>query len=131
MAERLTKQELDQFLEGFDPAAAQLAKTARGLILDVFPDAIETAEGKEIGYGFDRGYKGLVFAISLKKNGINLGVAGGATLDDPAHLLSGSGKVHRHVEILEPSALKNTALLDLMRRALAERRKEFLSTPRK
>ena len=131
MAALLDSKTLESFLGGFTPEARSLALATRKVVCEVFPEAIETAEGKEIGYGFDRGYKGLVFAISLKKNGINLGVAGGATLDDPAHLLSGSGKVHRHVEILEPSALKNTALLDLMRRALAERRKEFLSTPRK
>jgi hypothetical protein len=48
---------------------------------------IETAERKELGYGFHRGYKGLVFSIRVKKNGVNLGVAWRASLEDPASLL--------------------------------------------
>jgi hypothetical protein len=124
MAERLKKQELDKFLEGFDPAAAQLAKMARALILDVFPDAIEVAEGKEIGYGFDRGYKGLVFAISLKKGGINLGIADAASMADPDGLLRGEGKRHRHVPVCDGAALERPALRELLKDALLRRRAE-------
>ena len=124
MAERLKKQELDTFLEGFDPAAAQLAKAARRLILEVFPDAIEMAEGKEIGYGFDRGYKGLVFAISLKKGGINLGIADGASMPDPDGLLRGEGKRHRHVSITDGEALERHALRELLKDAVLRRRAE-------
>jgi len=127
----LDSKSLKSFLTPFSPEAQLLALATRRTIRKIFPEALETAEGKELGYGFDRGYKGLVFAISLKKAGINLGVAGGATLEDPAHLLSGTGKVHRHVEILKPAALKNAALLELLRRALNERRNEFFSSPRK
>jgi len=127
----LDSKSLKTFLAPFSPEAQLLALATRRAIRKIFPEALETAEGKELGYGFDRGYKGLVFAISLKKVGINLGVAGGATLDDPAHLMSGTGKVHRHVEILKPATLKNAALLDLLRRALNERRNEFFSSARK
>jgi Domain of unknown function (DU1801). len=122
MAERLKNQELDTFLEVFDPAAAQLAKVARALILEVFPDAIEVAEGKEIGYGFDRGYKGLVFAISLKKGGINLGIADGASMADPDDLLRGEGKRHRHVPVSDDAALERPALRQLLKAALLRRR---------
>jgi hypothetical protein len=124
MAERLKKQELDTFLEGFDPAAAQLAKATRALILDVFPDAIEVAEGKEIGYGFDRGYRGLVFAISLKKGGINLGIADGASVADPDGLLRGEGKRHRHVPVTDGEILEQPALRELLRHTLLRRRDE-------
>jgi len=122
---RLEARELRAFLERFDPVAGQLAVAARDLILDVFPDAIETAEGKEIGFGFDRGYKGLVFALSMKRSGINLGVAGGAGLADPDGLLKGTGKVHRHVPVLDVAALSDPALRRLLGRALAVRRAEF------
>lgn len=125
MAERLSDQELDGFLLGFDPAAAGLAKSARALILGVFPAAIETAEGKEIGYGFDRGYKGLVFAISLKKGGINLGIADGASMPDPDALLRGEGKRHRHVPVSDSAALERPGLRELLKDALARRQSEL------
>ena len=124
MADKLDAKELRSFLEGFDPVARELAMAVRGLVLDVFPDAIETAEGKEIGYGFDRGYKGLVFALSLKKGGLNIGVAEGASLEDPDNLLRGTGKRHRHVPVVNTSDLSNPALRRLLERALESRRGE-------
>jgi hypothetical protein len=90
-------------------------------VLEIFPDAIETAEGNELGYGFDSGYQGLVFTISLVRVGVNLGVFGGASLADPAGLLEGTGKVHRHVKIRDTSAL-NDDLRELLGRALDRRR---------
>lgn len=125
MKRRLEALELRAFLERFDPVAGQLAVAARDLIFDVFPDAMEAPEGKEIGFGFDRGYKGLVFALSLKRGGVNLGVAGGASLADRDGLLKGTGKVHRHVPVSDVSALSNPALRRLLERALAERRVDF------
>jgi hypothetical protein len=127
MAAWLDSKTLESFLKTFSPEAQSIALATRKVIHSIFPEAMETAEGKELGYGFDRGYKGLVFAISMKKSGINLGVAGGAALDDPRGLLQGSGKVHRHIEILDAAALKEASLLSLLRRALAIRRHEFLS----
>jgi len=124
MADKLDAKELRSFLEGFDPVARELVMAVRGLVLDVFPDAIETAEGKEIGYGFDRGYKGLVFALSLKKGGLNIGVAEGASLEDPDNLLRGTGKRHRHVPVVNTSDLSNPALRRLLERALESRRGE-------
>src|SRR3954452_9300796 len=119
---RLTDEALDTFLDPFTPAARELAVSTRRLVLDVFPDAIETAEGRELGYGFDRGYKGLVFTISLKKSGVNLGVVGGASLEDPDRLLRGTGKLHRHVEIPASQAVDDPCLRSLLGHALKGRR---------
>jgi hypothetical protein len=122
MSDRLSVDALGAFLMPFTPAAQTVAVAARDVLFEIFPQAIETAEGKDLGYGFDRGYKGLVFTISLKKQGVNLGVAGGASLEDPDGLLRGTGKVHRHVEILDAKRLGDPDLLRLLRRSLAARR---------
>ncbi|WP_219341257.1 DUF1801 domain-containing protein [Nevskia soli] len=124
-SQRLTADELASFLAPFSSVARSLCIASRDAVLKVFPDAIETTGRKELGYGFDRGYKGLVFVISMKKNGVNLGVAQGATLDDPDCLLRGTGKVHRHVEILDSAALSDRALKELMARAVARKRSSF------
>jgi hypothetical protein len=111
---------LDAFLSGRGETVRALALASRNVVLEIFPDAVETAEGNDLGYGFDAGYQGLVFTISLVRAGVNLGVFGGASLDDPAGLLEGSGKVHRHVKIRDTSAL-NDELRELLRRALEVR----------
>jgi hypothetical protein len=114
-------EQLDQFLGNRDDTVRALALASRNLVLEVFPDAIETAEGNDLGYGFDSGYKGLVFTISLTRAGVNLGVYGGASLEDPAGLLEGTGKVHRHVKIRDESDLDGD-VRDLLSRALDRRR---------
>ncbi len=125
MAELIADDLLDEFLSNFSPEAVAASSATRKLILKIFPDAIETAEGKELGYGFDRGYKGLVFTVSHKKAGINIGIAGGAALEDPFGLLIGSGKLHRHVEIIDVKKINDPNLTDLLKRAVASKRAAF------
>jgi hypothetical protein len=117
----LPDEQVDDFLTGRDHAVRTLALATRDVVLEIFPDAEETAEGNEFGYGFDSGYKGLVFTLSLTSAGVNLGVFGGASLDDPAGLLEGTGKVHRHVKIRAESDLGDE-LHNLLTRALDRRR---------
>jgi Domain of unknown function (DU1801) len=117
----LPAEQQDAFLEGREDTVRMLALSSRDLVLEVFPDAVETAEGNDLGYGFDTGYKGLVFTIGLTRAGVNLGVFGGASLDDPAGLLEGTGKVHRHVKIRDVSDLSDE-LRELLTRALGRRR---------
>jgi Domain of unknown function (DU1801) len=117
----LSGDRLDAFFSDRDDTVRALALASRDLVVKVFPDAIETAEGNELGYGFDSGYRRLVFTISLVRAGVNLGVYGGALLDDPAGLLEGTGKIHRHVKIRNTSTL-NDELRELLSRALDRRR---------
>ena len=120
--ERLTDEQVEEFLAGPDPYVAAMARAVRVKLLEVFPDAIETAEGGELGLGFDRGYKGLVFTVSPQRGYVNIGVARGAALDDPAGLMEGRGRVHRHVKIRDAEQLDDIDLDDLLRRAVAARR---------
>ena len=67
---------------------------------------------------------GSVFTVSPQRGYVNLGVARGASLDDPAGLMEGRGRVHRHVKIRDADQLDDVALGDLLGRALAARRVE-------
>ena len=53
----LPDDQVDDFLAGRDAAVRALALASRDVVLDIFPDAVETAEGNDLGYGFDTGYK--------------------------------------------------------------------------
>jgi hypothetical protein len=124
MADRLTDEQVDSVLGAAGRAVSATARALRATLLEIFPDAIETAEGGELGLGFDRGYAGLVFTVSPQRGYVNLGVARGASLDDPAGLMEGRGRVHRHVKIRDADQLDDVALGDLLGRALAARRVE-------
>ncbi|HEY7338600.1 MAG TPA: hypothetical protein VH639_27175 [Bryobacteraceae bacterium] len=50
---------------------------------------------------------------------VKIEISYGASLKDPTHLLAGEGKLHRHVAVVEPSALKALALKALLKEAFA------------
>jgi hypothetical protein len=101
------------FPEATQDAARRLLATARELI----PDAVESCEGGDYGVGTAPGYKGLVFVLTPQEGGVRLGIAGGASLDDPEGLMQGRGRVHRHVKVADAAAADAPPLRDLMRRA--------------
>jgi hypothetical protein len=115
--------ELDAFLVPYSPAVQDLARRARALVLEIFPDASEQFDpaARLIAYGFDRTYKGLVCGITLQRSYINLMFARGAELPDPAGLLIGTGKRARHVKIQRPEDLASPELAALLEAAVAAR----------
>jgi hypothetical protein len=118
----LSDSEVATFLARFDADVQHIARAALSTLRAILPGAVESAEGGEIGLGFDSGYRGLVFTISPQRSYVNVGVAGGASLDDPDDLLEGAGKVHRHVKIRTTEQLDDERFRALLRRALAARR---------
>lgn len=116
------KAEVEDFLAGFDPPVAAIARSARELVLDVLPDALETLEGGDLGYGVGPGYKGLVFVVTPMKAAAKIGIVGGASLPDPAGLLRGTGRVHRHVRLESEADVRRPELRELMEAGLAARR---------
>jgi hypothetical protein len=101
-----------------DERDSLLAQT-EALVASLIPDPTRTEEGGLIGYGWGPGYKGLIFTLRPVNRGVSLGVANGAFLDDPARLLQGTGKRHRHVTLRSQAELARPELLDLLTRAAA------------
>ncbi|MFD7323177.1 DUF1801 domain-containing protein [Streptomyces sp. NPDC059875] len=112
---------IEDVLASRDAPIAELGRRTCALILRVFPDAVVTVDGNDIGFGTGTGYQGLVFTVSPARAHITLGVAGGASLPDPAGLLEGRGKVHRHIKVRTPQDLAQPELLQLMKAAVSAR----------
>jgi hypothetical protein len=107
-----------RLLDAQNPDIGALAGSMCVLILQLYPDAVVTVDGGDIGFGATTGYKGLVFTVSPHARHVTLGIAGGASLPDPAGLLEGTGKVHRHLKLRQPADLDRPELRDLMSAAL-------------
>lgn len=84
----------------------------------VFPQAVITADSDSIGFGTGPGYKHLVFSLLPYSKHVTIGFARGTELPDPAGLLAGSGKVHRHVKIHTEEEVRRPELADLFAAAL-------------
>jgi hypothetical protein len=113
--------QVDMLIKQYDPEIQELINAARSTVRVAFPRAAETADlqARVLGYGYGPGYKGTVATLILSKTGVKIGIPYGASLRDPAHLLAGEGKVHRHVAVTEPAQLKSPALKALLRVALS------------
>lgn len=104
------------------PAATQaLIAAARRTLAKAFPKAEETAdlEARLLSYSHGPGYKGVVATLILSQDAVKIGIPFGATLPDPARLLAGAGKVHRHVAIASAVDLERPALARLLAANLA------------
>jgi hypothetical protein len=109
---------VEQLLAGREARLAGLTRRLVALIAEVYPDAVITVDGGDIGFGSGTGYKGLVFVVSPHAKHVTLGLAGGADLPDPAGLMEGTGRVHRHVKIREEADLARPGLRELLTAAV-------------
>ena len=118
----------DELVADRPSAVADAARATRALLLELLPDATETVEGGDAGYGYGGGYAGLVFVLTPTRRGVTLGVYDGATLDDPGGLLRGRGTRHRHLALASAEDLQRPELRELLERAAGRRRKELRGT---
>ena len=120
MASESTSTEAELLVEQYDAGIQELINAARSTIRAAFPGAAEAADPKArlLGYSYGPGYKGMVATLILSKQGVKIGIPFGASLPDPAGLLAGEGKVHRHVAVTAPAQLKGAALKALLKKSL-------------
>ena len=107
-------------LSRYDEAVSKMGFHLREFLLTELKQIIEYPDGPAniIGYGYGPGYKQLLCTIIPSKKGIKLGFYKGSELPDPKKLLTGSGKVHRHVAIKSENDVKDPAIKKLVDEAL-------------
>jgi hypothetical protein len=111
----------EKALAGAPEATGPLARRLCERILALFPGAVVTTDGRDIGFGFSPGYKGLVFVVTPHRAHVTLGISHGVGLPDPAGLMEGAGKVHRHVKLRTDADLDRPELQTLLTTALTNR----------
>ena len=120
--------DLERKFPELQPKVLEIADQVLDLIMRIFPAAVVSEDGDNIGFGFGSGYKELVFIISPQSNWVNLGIVNGAALDDPKSLMEGKGKVHRHVKLHQVEQAQNPDLEHLMLRAQQAAQKRIHQT---
>ena len=110
---------IDDILAKFPEEVSSLALKLREFLLARLPEIKEQPDNaaKIIGYSYGPGYKQLISTIILSQKGVKLGFYKGGELKDPDKLLTGSGKVHKYVEIRSQQDLSQ-ALGNLLEQAL-------------
>jgi hypothetical protein len=108
----------ERLLAGSPPPVGDLARRACDAVLAVFPRAVVTADDQNIGFATGPRYRDVVFVVTPQRAYVNLGFAFGVDLPDPAGLLAGTGKAHRHVKLRGPEDLARPELRALMAAAM-------------
>lgn len=113
---------VNAFLSTRPDDIGRLAVEAVALLRKLMPNAVETCEGGDIGFGVGGGYKGLVFTLTPETTHVTLSIANAAGLTDHTGLLEGKGKLHRHVKLEKSSDVQRPALHRLLAEALKRRK---------
>jgi len=115
--------DVERLLGEHAPELQAIERALRTTIRSAFPEAIEQVDfaNKLIAFGRSMKIRGLLFAIIAHKSHVNLQLADGADLPDPAGLVEGTGKRIRHVKIRSVEAASSPAVVALAQAQLAAR----------
>lgn len=108
------------FLSQYPDSVYANAIKLREVLLANLPNIIEQLDvpAKIIAYCYGQKYAELICVIIPSKKGLKLGFNRGVHLSDPAHLLKGTGKISRYVEINSEKDIDAPALQILLEDAL-------------
>ena len=109
---------IEDFLAAYPPDVRDLAQRTRALVRATLPEAVEHLYPgwQAVGYG-SGGMKGQICAVMPTKAGVSLSFNRGAVLPDPHGLLTGTGKLLRHVKLKTPADVDAPALRALIQAA--------------
>ena len=109
--------QLNTFIARFDPAIQKLVREARAKLRRRLPTAIELVydnyNALAIGFGSTERSADWIVSLAVYARGVNLYFIYGVALDDPHHLLLGSGNQGRFVR-LESAAMLDRPEIDAL-----------------
>jgi hypothetical protein len=120
--------DVDVLLEGRSPAVREVFLALRELVRALMPDATEQVDLPDrllaFGFGPPGGVriKGLAVALIPHTAHVNVQLADGADLDDPAGIVEGTGKRIRHVKCRSLDDVARPAMRRLLEQQAARRR---------
>jgi hypothetical protein len=111
----------EEILSRYEEKIAQLGLQLRVFLFSELKGINEEVDATAniISFNYGKGYKNIICVIIPSKKGIKLGFYKGSELPDPEKLLTGTGKVHRFVEIKSVQDINNPALKRLLKEAVA------------
>jgi hypothetical protein len=108
---------IEEFLSNFPGEIRKITGELRKIARSAMPRAHEFLYYDAVNYSLNDSPLGRICYISPMEKYVTVGFLFGARLDDPRHLLEGSGKRARHVKINTMDKAKNPALKDLVKAA--------------
>jgi hypothetical protein len=121
--------QVTRFIAKFDPAIAKLTRTCRSVLRKRYPSAIELVydnyNALAIGFSPTERTSDVVFSLAVYARGVNLYFMYGRSLDDPDHLLQGSGNQGAFIRLEDVNTLEDPKVRKLIERAVKRQRPTF------
>lgn len=125
MSTRQTHGAFKDILDMASPELRPVCESLRNLVASQHADFVELVwpNLKIANFGVGPKKMSQHYAyIAVQSGHVNLGFYHGASLADPNGLLEGTGKTLRHVKICDLAGAGSSAVANLLRAAIAERR---------
>src|SRR5579871_4992993 len=123
-AAETVEQQLQGFIDKFDPTHAALIRSVRKALRKRFPAANELVWDNYnflvIGYSPTERPSDSIVSIAAASNGVGLAFYYGATLPDPHKLLLGSGSQNRFIRLESAATLARPEIEQLIDAAVAQ-----------
>lgn len=110
---------ISDFLANYNEQVYTRAVLLGSIILDTLPNVIEQLDvpAKMIAYCYGQKYAELICMLIPSKKGLKLGFYKGVDLPDPHHILEGTGKISRYVEIKNEEQIQSPIVKALLESA--------------
>ncbi|MEO8960962.1 MAG: DUF1801 domain-containing protein [Ginsengibacter sp.] len=108
----------EEAIQSFTKEIQEIARQARNLIHEIYPEVVEVVWVRQKNIGFGTGIKKKTehFCWLMPANNhVNLGFNFGAELPDPKNLLEGTGKLFRHIKIKSSEQLIDKDLIRILK----------------
>jgi len=114
-----TDKQINEILSQYDELVFTRALKLREVLFANLPGVTEQIDNsaKMIAYCYGQKYAELICVIIPSKKGLKLGFNRGTELPDPDHLLEGTGKISRYVQIKSEEQINSKALKNLIEQA--------------
>ena len=110
--------QVEAFIRKFDPAVAQLARSARAAMRKRFPTAVELVydnyNALAIGFATSERVSDVIVSVAVYASGVNLYFMYGRSLPDPKKLLLGEGNQGAFIRFPDISVLSDPAVNALL-----------------
>lgn len=116
------------FLANYDKLIANKVMKLRKVLSANLPGIIEQVDlpARMITYVYGQKYSDMICTIIPSNNGVKLGFYMGLNLADPEHILEGTGKISRYVQIKSDEIIESPAVKSLVINALEAYKKRII-----
>jgi hypothetical protein len=130
---RAVERQIATFVAKYTPEIATATRMSRARLQAVFPRGHEIVydnyNALVFGYSPTERASDAIVSIAAYPRWVTLFFLHGASLADPAALLTGNGKQVRGVKLESPADLDSPAIRALVKQAIAQRAREFRDAP--